>query len=186
VIELFDQTLGYQYLGNKTDDENYNVCEDLLNEYLVGRGDSRKVAEAAISTLQAEANDLSKGLYAANKAVYGLLKYGVKVPDGRGGITTVYLVDFDDPEKNDFQVAEEVTVNGFYDKRPDIVVYVNGIALAVIELKRASVSVMKGICQNIANQEQQFIRHFFTTMQLVTAGNGQRCAEQRGRRFRCP
>ena len=171
VIELFDQALGYQYLGNKTDTENYNVCTDLLWAYLDRRGYSRKIADAAISKFQAAANDLSQGLYAANKAVYELLKYGVKVPNGRGGIDTVYLVDFDDPENNDFQFAEEVTVNGFYDKRPDIVVYVNGIALGVIELKRGSVSVMKGICQNIANQEQQFIRPFFTTMQLVTAGN---------------
>lgn len=171
VIELFDQTLGYEYLGNKTDTENYNICTDLLWAYLDGCGCPRKVADAAISKFQAAANDLSQGLYAANKAVYELLKYGVKVPDGHGGITTVYLINFDEPEKNDFQFAEEVTVNGFYDKRPDIVVYVNGIALGVIELKRGSVSVMWGICQNIANQEHQFIRPFFTTMQLVTAGN---------------
>ena len=171
VIELFDQTLGYEYLGNKTDTENYNICTDLLWAYLDGRGCPRKVADAAISKFQAAANDLSQGLYAANKAVYELLKYGVKVPDGHGGITTVYLINFDEPKKNDFQFAEEVTVNGFYDKRPDIVVFVNGIALGVIELKRGSVSVMRGICQNIANQKEMFIKPFFTTMQLVTAGN---------------
>ena len=68
-------------------------------------------------------------------------------------------------------LASEVTVAGIYTKRPDLVVYVNGIAVGVIELKRASVSVVKGIAQNIANQQEQFIRPFFTTMQIVAAGN---------------
>ncbi len=56
-------------------------------------------------------------------------------------------------------------------KRPDIVIYVNGIALGVIELKRSSVSVSEGIRQNLDNQKRDFIRNFFTTMQLVMAGN---------------
>ena len=49
--------------------------------------------------------------------------------------------------------------------------YVNGIALGVIELKRSSVSVSEGIRQNLDNQKKDFIRNFFTTMQLVMAGN---------------
>ena len=178
VVELFAKTLGYKYLGDKTDEYNFNILPDLLWLSLANRGYTRRAADAAIVQLQTAANNLVNGdLYAANKEVYSLLKYGAKVQDGKGGIATVKLIDFDhlaDPAKedpNDYYFAEEVTVAGFYDKRPDIVVYVNGIALAVIELKRASVSVMKGIAQNIANQEEQFIRPFFTTMQLVCAGN---------------
>ena len=56
-------------------------------------------------------------------------------------------------------------------KRPDVVLYVNGIALAALELKRSKVSVGEGIRQNLGNQKKEFIRPFFTTMQLVMAGN---------------
>ena len=56
-------------------------------------------------------------------------------------------------------------------KRPDIVLYVNGIALGVLELKRSTVSVAEGIRQNLDNQKKIFIEHFFSTIQFVMAGN---------------
>lgn len=77
----------------------------------------------------------------------------------------------ENPEANDFAIAEEVTYNGENKKRPDLVLYVNGIALGVIELKRSTVSVSEGIRQNLDNQQKAFIRNFFTTIQLVMAGN---------------
>ena len=49
--------------------------------------------------------------------------------------------------------------------------YVNGIALGVLELKRSTVSVAEGIRQNLDNQKKDFIQPFFSTMQLVMAGN---------------
>ena len=49
--------------------------------------------------------------------------------------------------------------------------YVNGIAIGVLELKRSTVSVAQGIRQNLDNQKREFIRSFFTTVQLVLAGN---------------
>ena len=58
-----------------------------------------------------------------------------------------------------------------YTKRPDIVLYVNGIAFGVLELKRSTVSVSAGIRQNLDNQKKVFIEHFFSTMQMVMAGN---------------
>jgi type I restriction enzyme, R subunit len=51
------------------------------------------------------------------------------------------------------------------------VLYVNGIALGVLELKRSTVSVAEGIRQNLDNQKKEFIQPFFSTMQLVMAGN---------------
>lgn len=68
-------------------------------------------------------------------------------------------------------MAEEVTVRGENTKRPDVVLYVNGIALGVLELKRSTVSVSEGIRQNLDNQKAVFIERFFTTVQLVMAGN---------------
>ncbi len=64
-----------------------------------------------------------------------------------------------------------MSVLGENKKRPDLVLYVNGIALGVIELKRGSLSVSEGIRQNLDNQQSRFIQRFFTTMQLVIAGN---------------
>ena len=56
-------------------------------------------------------------------------------------------------------------------KRPDVVLYVNGIALAVLELKRSTVSVAEGIRQNLDNQKNEFIQPFFSTLQWLMAGN---------------
>lgn len=96
----------------------------------------------------------------------------MKVRHGQGENTkTVWLIDWDKPFNNDFAIAEEVSVKGENTKRPDIVLYVNGIALGVIELKRSSVSVTEGIRQNLDNQKKTFIRDFFSTMQLLMAGN---------------
>src|SRR5262249_7969517 len=58
-----------------------------------------------------------------------------------------------------------------YGKRPDLVLYVNGIAVGVLELKRSTISVAEGIRQNLDNQKKEFIEHFFSTIQLVMAGN---------------
>lgn len=56
-------------------------------------------------------------------------------------------------------------------KRPDVVLYVNGIALAVLELKRSTVSVAEGIRQNLDSQKKEFIQPFFSTLQWLMAGN---------------
>lgn len=101
-----------------------------------------------------------------------MLRYGVKVRMDAGENTeNFWLIDWKNPERNNFGVAEEVTILGENIKRPDIVIYVNGIALGVLELKRSTVSVSEGIRQNLDNQKSVFIKRFFTTMQFVMAGN---------------
>jgi type I restriction enzyme R subunit len=84
---------------------------------------------------------------------------------------TVNLIDWNNIKNNDFYVAEEVTIKGQHNKRPDVVLYINGIAVTVIELKRSIISVAEGIRQNLDNQKEIFIKQFFTTMQIVMAGN---------------
>ena len=87
----------------------------------------------------------------------------------------MFLIDWKDPLDNDFALAEEVTVKAAdakaHTKRPDVVLYVNGIALGVLELKRSTVAVAEGIRQNLDNQKKDFIRPFFSTVQFVMAGN---------------
>ncbi len=174
VIKLLCDEHGYSYLGDWRDRfGNSNVEETELRGWLARRGESETLIGRALFELdKAAALGGSKTLYDANRAVYSLLRYGVKVKEGAGEqFQTVWLVDWAHPEHNDFAVAEEVTLAGEATKRPDLVLYVNGIALAVLELKRSTVSVSQGIRQNLDNQKKEFIRPFFSTVQLVMAGN---------------
>lgn len=174
VIDLFRTTLGYDYLGNRQYHPVSSPIEtDLLTRHLRARGYAGHLVTKAVDKLRADASlGGGRDLYEANRDVYGLLRYGVKVKPGAGEHTeTVWLVDWAHPENNHFALAEEVTVTGRATKRPDLVLYVNGIAFAVIELKRSKVAVSEGIRQTIGNQRPEFIRPFFTTVQLVLAGN---------------
>jgi len=172
VIKFFRDTLNYTYLGSLHDSENSNIMQVRLFSYLLRRGYSEKLAKGAIDGLTKAAANLQQGLYAANKEVYSLLKYGAKVRETIGELEkTVYFIDFDNPAENDFAIAEEVTIVGNNTKRPDVVIYVNGIALAVIELKKSSVSVSNGIRQNLTNQKAHFIEQYFSTVQFCIACN---------------
>lgn len=173
VLQLFESELGYTYLGDWEEDvRTLPIEEDILNGYLLGKGYSKELSKKAIDRLVKSANNLSNGLYEANKEVYHLLRYGVTVREEQGKPKeTVWLIDWKNSGSNMFGVAEEVTVQGRHTKRPDVVLYVNGIALGVIELKRSKVGVEQGIRQNLDNQKDAFIPKFFTTMQLVMAGN---------------
>ncbi|RMH33085.1 MAG: HsdR family type I site-specific deoxyribonuclease [Nitrospirae bacterium] len=174
VIDFFHDALGYEYLGNWKDRAgNANIEKDWLRRWLESQGHSERIIGQALRQLeQAAAITGSKSLYDANRAVYSLLRYGVRVrPDLGEQHQTVWLIDWDHPENNHFAVAEEVTVAGMHTKRPDVVLYVNGIALGVLELKRSSVSVTEGIRQNLTNQKKEFIQPFFATVQLIMAGN---------------
>jgi len=174
VVKLFVDQLGYTYLGDLEDQENTNIREQDLRKWLV---DQNRYSESSISraifdfTKAANINP-SDDLYPINKEVYSKLRYGIKVKDDSTDLVqTVWFIDWSNPLNNSFTVAEEVTVLGANTKRPDIVLYINGIALGVLELKRASVVVNEGIRQNLDNQQHRFIKPFFTTVQLVLAGN---------------
>ena len=173
VVKLFLETLQYDYLGDWQDREgSSNIEEDYLCPFLKKQGYSDALISKALYELHKVAGDQTKSLYDINKAVYGLLRYGVPVKPEAGEHTqTVWLIDWKNPLNNHFAIAEEVTVTGEHTKRPDVVLYVNGIALGVLELKRSIVSVGQGIRQNLDNQKKIFIQSFFTTMQLVMAGN---------------
>ncbi len=172
VVMLLPNQLGWEYLGNWQDrEDNSNIEERYLRKYLQSRY-SERLIDKAIRELNTVAGDQTRSLYEVNKDVYALLRYGVKVREDVGeNKQTVWLIDWRNPLNNYFGFAEEVSVRGENKKRPDIVLYVNGIALGVLELKRGTVSVSEGIRQNLDNQKSVFIEQFFHTMQLVLAGN---------------
>lgn len=174
VVQFFQNQLHYTYLGNwEKRKNNRNVEQDILTQWLEKRCASKTLVSRALRTLSvAAALGEGKKAYDANKEVYRLLRYGVKEKEGSGEQNqTVWLIDWEHPEANEFAIAEEVTVTGKNTKRPDLVIYVNGIALGIIELKRSIISVAEGIRQNLENQKREYIPHFFTTMQLLMAGN---------------
>src|SRR5262249_51741545 len=150
--------LKYRYLGDWTDrDNNSNIEVPLLTPFLVRRGYTPAQINRAITILQTEAGNPNRGLYANNRKVYSLLRYGVQVKIDVGKLNeTVQLIDWAHPEENDFAIAEEVTLRGNYERRPDIVLYVNGIAVGVLELKNSRISIGDGIRQNLSNQQPEF------------------------------
>lgn len=174
MVKLFTEQLCYEYGGNwEYRPNNSNIEEALLVQNLQARSYNDTLIIRAVDQLKkAAAVSAGHDLYEANRAVYELLRYGVKVkPSVSAPTETVWLIDWNDPNANHFMVSEEVTVLGQHTKRPDVVLYVNGIAFATIELKRSYVGVSEGIRQTIGNQKQEFIRPFFSTVQLVFAGN---------------
>ena len=173
IIQLFQDKLKYQYLGDWQEETRIQpIEENILKKHLLAKGNSEVLAQKAVDEVIKTAKNLSSGLYDANKEFYSLLRYGVTVREELGQPKeTVWLIDWKNPERNDFAIAEEVTVQGKHIKRPDIVIYVNGIALGVIELKKSKIGFEEGIRQNLDNQKPEFIQNFFTTMQLLVAGN---------------
>jgi len=173
IIALFCDELHYRYLGDWSDrDGNSNIEEGLLSDWLAKCGYSPAQIGVALHKLRTEANNHSRTLYGNNQAVYNLLRYGVPVKTEAGRVTeTVHLVNWTEPEKNDFAIAEEVTLKGNHERRPDLVLYVNGIAIGVLELKNSRVSIGEGIRQSLSNQQPEFNAWFFSTVQFVFAGN---------------
>jgi type I restriction enzyme, R subunit len=169
IIALFRDELDYRYLGNWSDREvNSNIEEAVLTDWLARRGYSDQQISVTLHRLRTEADNHNRKLYDNNQAVYGLLRYGVPVKVEAGKITeTACVIDWTDATKNDFAIAEEVTLKGDNERRPDLVLYVNGIAIGVIELKNSRVSIGDGIRQCLSNQLPMFHEGFFSTIQFV-------------------
>ena len=182
--------LAYTYLGSfqyakgeksKSDGtQNSNIIEGEMREYLKYSGYTQMQIEAALHELWKKAALPSvkfADLLERNAAFYNLLVAGTKAkPSPDKPDEDVMFIDFAHPERNRFVVAEEVSyidpMTGCH-SRPDIVVYVNGIALCVIELKRSFVTIGEGIRQCLSN-ERDLIPSFFTTVQFTIAANSKK------------
>ena len=177
VVKLFTDSsrpynLGFAYLGEWSSKTNRNIEVDLLKRNLLKRGYSDAQISAALLQLETAADTTGTTLYQANMRTYNLLRYPIKV---KTSVSAPYedlsIIDWENVDNNDFGIAEEVTLKGGFERRPDLVIYINGIAIGVIELKRSSVEVADGVRQLITNQESIFNEQFFSTVQLVFAGS---------------
>jgi len=197
VIRLLQDELGYRFIGNLDEDmqqfdamnrvmpgkyrkmHNTNIRVNDLTAFLQRQGWTYAQAEQAYNELRSLASACHRynEIYTANENVYDMLTSftTVRASKDKPLDKTLQFILWDKPEENDFAFAEEVSVlrDGATNdtRRPDIVIYINGIAVAVLELKRAAVSVAEGIRQSFRNQQDGNIPSFFTTIQLVLAGN---------------
>lgn len=127
---------------------------------------------------------MSMGLLKANEAIYNQLTLGITVTEfinGKKHSPTIKIIDWDKPENNSFTFTEEFEVlntAGTSTRRPDIVCFVNGLPLVVIEAKRAASGnpnksmIAEGISQSIRNQGQDEIPQLFAYSQLLMSING--------------
>lgn len=132
---------------------------------------------------EVSALNLAEGLMPANERMYGKLALGITVtefmPDGKKHQPTIHLIDWANPAANRWDVTEELEVlaaQGTHHRTPDVVGYVNGIPLVVIEAKRpeagggghpAKAMVTEGISQHLRNQRPDEIPNLFAYAQLL-------------------
>ena len=148
-------------------------------------GKQHTLSEAAIDKVMHELNPaMNLGLKAANEKIYNALMYGVSVTefiDGKKASPTIKLIDWHNIDNNQFHFTEELVVQnaeGTGNRVPDIVCFVNGLPLVVIEAKRPDSSKegkstnAEAISQHIRNQGQAEIPHLYAYSQLLLAVNG--------------
>lgn len=119
---------------------------------------------------------LDNGMVKASESVYLDLLSGravQEVVEGKKTSPQIRFMDFEHPERNSYHVVAEFELAELADRRPDIVVFVNGIPLAVLECKRGSVPVQEAVKQMLRNQQDNNTPKFFLFPQLLIATNGQ-------------
>ena len=185
------QKLGYKYISEEENKKlrNYILTDVMFKDILAKKlneinsyeykGEKYKFSASTIGQAIKDLNeDLVTGLISTNEKIYDLLtlgkSYQENMVDGTKRSFDIKYIDFEHPENNDFYVTEEFSVlrmNGKDYARPDIVLFVNGIPLAVIECKDASVPIIQAISQNIRNQKPDYIPGLFKFIQIVMAAN---------------
>ena len=185
------QKLGYKYISEEENKKlrNYILTDVIFKDILAKKlneinsyeykGEKYKFSASTIGQAIKDLNeDLVTGVISTNEKIYDLLtlgkSYQENMIDGTKRSFDIKYIDFEHPENNDFYVTEEFSVlrmNGKDYARPDIVLFVNGIPLAVIECKDATVPIIQAISQNIRNQKPDYVPQLFKFIQIVMAAN---------------
>ena len=183
-------SLGYEYLSQ---DEAESMRSGFLNPLLIKvlkeqlmrinhytyNGKTYRFEESVIERAIRDLDvDLSEGLVKANEKIYQMLLYGksyeVFLEDGNRQSFNLYYIDWDNLENNTFHVTEEFVMqrlDGRETIRVDIVTFVNGIPMGIIENKGPKVDVRQGISQCIRNQGKDYAPQLYKYVQLMMSTN---------------
>ncbi len=160
--------------------------KQLATRWFTFAGQDHTLSDKTIDNIIAEVCTpaLNEGLNTANEKIYNHLLYGISVTEfveGKKVTPTIPLIDWQNSSNNSFLFTEEFTVTrtgSVENRRPDIVCFVNGIPLVVIEAKRPDGNAQKGptidegISQSLRNQRHDEIPLLFAYSQLLLSING--------------
>lgn len=182
--------LGYNYIPSEEAEKMrgnlYNVLlKDILKEKLMEingyeyKGKTYKFSDKNIEQAIKDLDEpLMDGLVKTSEKIYDSLmlgrSYEESLHDGVRRSFSLNYIDWEDMSNNVFHVVEEFTVerdDGKGNVRPDIVLFVNGIPLGVIECKRSSISISQGISQMLRNQRDEYIPQLFKYTQILMSTN---------------
>ncbi len=174
--------------GGRLDDVvlREELRQQLQKRRFVYAGQTHSLSNNAIDNIIHEVCSpaLNEGLTTANEKLYNHMLYGISVTefvDGKKISPTIPLIDWQDVSNNSFSFTEEFSVrrsNGIDNRRPDIVCFVNGLPLVIIEAKRPDghsgkgPTIKEGISQSLRNQRPDEIPHLFAYSQLLLSVNG--------------
>ena len=184
------KSIGYTPLSSAEADRQrgnqFNVIlKDVLRRKLVElnsftyKGIEHQFSDKTINQAMQDIDEaLTDGLVKTNEKIFDTLMLGrsylENLPDGTNRSFNLKFVDWEGTENNVFHVVEEFSVeriDGRDTVRPDIVLFVNGIPLGVIECKKASLSMKQGISQMLRNQGKNYIPQLFKFVQIVMSTN---------------
>lgn len=172
--------LGYDYIprnevNNHRESKSQYILHDIAKKALRNINEdiiSDKSIDEALYAL--EKTKLDDGMVKASEDVYSNLLGGVSVPeiiDGKKTSPQLKFIDWKEPKNNQFHVVAEFEIEEDQNRRPDIVLFVNGIPFAAIECKKASVPVDEAVYQMIRNQKFAQTPKFFLFPQILIATN---------------
>lgn len=179
LIQLMN--MGYTYLSRqqvrdlRQNDNRHYILTDIAFAAL-RKINSDNISDQSIYEALADLEKplLDNGVVKASEYVYSTLIAGQSVQEfinGKKQSPQMRFIDFDNIQNNQFHVTAEFEISENSNRRPDIVLFVNGIPLAVIENKKPSVSIKDAIVQMLRNQQGTQIPKFFLYPQILVATN---------------
>lgn len=179
IIQLIN--MGYNYIPRHDVDKmreshGQYVLRDIAFDALRNINDKQRISDASIreAIMDLEKIKMDDGIIKASETLFSNLLAGVSVSeiiDGKKTSPQLRFIDWEEPEKNLFHVVPEFEISEEQNRRPDIVLFVNGIPFAVIENKKASVPVDEAVKQMIRNQSGNQTPKFFIYPQILIAAN---------------
>lgn len=175
-IQFFELSLGYEHINCYKDDSllGRNTKKDVVSYTRLKRAIQRINPNIPDTQLEFAIDELTKNRASmqpvvANKEVYNLIRDGIPIEytnsEGKQEQTRVYCIDFNYPENNEFLLVSQLWIEYWRmdgpQRRPDLLIYVNGLPLVLIELKNASENIQKGYDDNFTNYKRDISQLFW-------------------------